>query len=130
MANALTSKQQREMVEAYLQQSPDCRTCGHYGASIYEEELGCTLLHQTGEPCTSGARYQPLPPVRLYRTNDRNAAVSAAKDAEIAALREALQGLMVGCKYYNIQGQWHWHEKAVATNEALDAARAALGDKT
>ena len=57
------------------------------------------------------------------------AAVSAAKDAEIAALREALQGLMVGCKYYNIQGQWHWHEKAVATNEALDAARAALGDK-
>ena len=87
------------------------------------------------------------------------AAVSAAKDAEIAALRadftalqraivgdtgasaileagrlrervrvleDALRGLMVGCKYCNIQGQWHWHEKAIASNEALDAARAAL----
>ena len=85
--------------------------------------------------------------------------VSAAKDAEIAALRadftalqraivgdtgasaileagrlrarvrvleDALRGLMVGCKYCNIQGQWHWHEKAIASNEALDAARTAL----
>ena len=71
-------------------------------------------------------------PVKLYDADQLHAhaaAVSAAKDAEIAGLREALQGLMVGCKYYNIQGQWHWHEKAVATNEALDAARAALGDK-
>ena len=62
-----------------------------------------------------------------------NRRAHAAKDDEIERLRarvrvleDALRGLMVGCKYCNIQGQWHWHEKAIASNEALDAARTAL----
>ena len=75
--------------------------------------------------------------VTLEQMHAYAAAVSAAKDAEIERLRarvrvleDALRGLMVGCKYCNIQGQWHWHEKAIASNEALDAARAALAART
>ena len=56
----------------------------------------------------------------------KSLADNAALRERVKVLEDALRGLMVGCKYCNIQGQWHWHEKAIASNEALDAARAAL----
>ena len=61
---------------------------------------------------------------------DRQNNVVAPLRARVRVLEDALRGLMVGCKYCNIQGQWHWHEKAIASNEALDAARAALAART
>ena len=38
---------------------PDCRTCSHY-----------RVLHASChyQPCTDADRYEPLPPVRLWRT--------------------------------------------------------------
>ena len=62
----------------------------------------------------------------LQYAGEVSAADNAALRERVRVLEDALRGLMVGCKYCNIQGQWHWHEKAIASNEALDAARAAL----
>jgi hypothetical protein len=45
------------LVSAYRGPMPDCRTCNHYAANA---QLACGV-------CTNGDRYDPLPPVRLWR---------------------------------------------------------------
>ena len=44
---------------------PDCRTCARCYSTKGRGVYGCDSV----VGCTNGARYQPLPPVRLYRTN-------------------------------------------------------------
>ena len=69
--------------------------------------------------------------VRGYTTiamHAHAAAVTREKDARIKVLEDALRGVMSGCKYSRIADEWHWHEKSMPTNAALNAARAALGD--
>ena len=44
---------------AALLAEPDCRTCSHYSA---------TKLRQACGICTNADHYDPLPPVRLWRT--------------------------------------------------------------
>lgn len=41
-----------------IRPEPDCRTCSHY--RVLHASCHC-------QPCTNADRYQPLPPVRLYR---------------------------------------------------------------
>ena len=43
---------------AYRGPEPDCRTCSHYAANA---QLACGI-------CTNADRYDPLPPVRLWKT--------------------------------------------------------------
>ena len=42
---------------------PDCRTCAHHYLNIYENNA-CEEYAM----CTNADRYEPLPPVRLWRT--------------------------------------------------------------
>lgn len=63
MANALTSQTIKEIVEVYKRPEPDCRTCSLF----YDWEEGvCTQSNK--DPCTNGDRYEPLTPVKLWRT--------------------------------------------------------------
>lgn len=48
--------------QAYRGPEPDCRTCASYGP-FYGR---CNLVRPR---CTNGDSYQPLPPVRLWRTD-------------------------------------------------------------
>lgn len=52
---------------------------------------------------------------------------------EVQRLREALRQMMIGCEYKTItfgdQAITGWHAKAMPTDAALDAARAALESK-
>ena len=43
---------------------PDCRTCMKYSVA----GNSCWTLWPAQVPCTNGDRYDPLPPVRLWRT--------------------------------------------------------------
>lgn len=53
-----------------------------------------------------------------------------AQAERIARLEEALQGLMAGCHYRDIQGDLDWHERTIPTKDALNFARAALAPPT
>lgn len=48
---------------AYRGPEPDCRTC----RSFYHWEDG-VCKQSSKNPCINADRYQPLPPVRLWRT--------------------------------------------------------------
>jgi hypothetical protein len=52
--------QQEPQFQAYTYRGPmpDCRTCSHYAANA---QLACGI-------CTNADRYDPLPPVRLWKT--------------------------------------------------------------
>lgn len=64
----------------------------------------------------------------LLKLNASQSVHIISQSDRIKVLEDALRGVMSGCKYSCIAGEWHWHEKSIATNAALDAARAALGD--
>ena len=50
-------------VAELLAESRDCRTCGHHYLNAYENPA-CEEYVM----CTNADRYDPLPPVRLWRT--------------------------------------------------------------
>ena len=41
-------------------QGPDCRTCANH--------VACVNTYPERQTCVSGDKYQPLPPMRLWRT--------------------------------------------------------------
>lgn len=43
-------------------QGPDCRTCTAFGR--------ISVQCYSNDPCTNADRYEPLPPVRLWRTTN------------------------------------------------------------
>ena len=53
----------KQQAYAYRGPLPDCRTCTHHYLNIYENNA-CEEYAM----CTNADRYQPLPPVRLWRT--------------------------------------------------------------
>lgn len=61
-------------------------------------------------------------------TRHKAAALLRRQAEQIRELREALEGVMEGCAYQQIQGEWAWHEKTMPTNAALTRARTVLSN--
>lgn len=55
-----TADQLRAHAAAEVAVARDCHTCKHYAV--------CLSPHHDGKHCANGDHYEPLPPVRLWRT--------------------------------------------------------------
>ena len=64
LADNAPLREQVRVLEA-ARPEPDCRTCAK--RSALHIRTVCALPRK--QPCTNGDRYEPLPPVRLWRTH-------------------------------------------------------------
>ena len=60
-----TADQMHAHAAAVTAAARDCRTCKHAKISAWVDSTRCTVSF---DPCTNADRYEPLPPVRLWRT--------------------------------------------------------------
>ena len=65
LAEANKALRERVRVLEDARPEPDCRTCAK--RSALHIRTVCALPRK--QPCTNGDRYEPLPPVRLWRTH-------------------------------------------------------------